>query len=261
MADLLPRSVQLPDEAGALPRPLVPAGEAQELAAQFAGVARALAAEQSVEKTLARLVDVAVAIIPGCHHAGVTVVRRGRPGDAGGERRGAGRGGRDPVRDRPGTVPVRDRRARRLPDRGPGHGRPVAGLRPAGGRAHRRPQRPGLPAVHRGGHPRRAQPLLPRARRLRRRGGADRHDPRRARGARLRPGPGAGADLRPGAGVEQQPDDRDGDRDPDGHPPDHRGGGLRPAAGGQPAQQPPAARDRRRGGADRRAARADAQGA
>jgi GAF domain-containing protein len=79
MADVLPRSLPLLDGAVAPPRPLVPAGEAQELAAQFAGVARALAAEQTVEETLARLVEVAVAIIPGCHHAGVTVVRRGRP--------------------------------------------------------------------------------------------------------------------------------------------------------------------------------------
>jgi GAF domain-containing protein len=79
VADLLPRSLPRLDEAVAPPRPLVPAGEAQELAAQFAGVARALAAEQTVEETLARVVQVAVAIIPGCHHAGVTVVRRGRP--------------------------------------------------------------------------------------------------------------------------------------------------------------------------------------
>ena len=66
-----------PDGEGA--RRLVPAGAAQALAAQFAGVARALAAEQTVDKTLARLVELAIGIIPGCHHAGVTVVRRGRP--------------------------------------------------------------------------------------------------------------------------------------------------------------------------------------
>jgi GAF domain-containing protein len=79
VADLLPRSAFPPEEAVPPPRALLPAGDAQALAAQFAGVARALAAEQTVEETLARLVDVAVAIIPGCHHAGVTVVRRGRP--------------------------------------------------------------------------------------------------------------------------------------------------------------------------------------
>ena len=77
MADLLPRVVR-PQADAVGDRPLAPAGEAQELAAQFAGVARALAAEQTVEKTLARLVEVAVAIVPGCHHAGVTVARRGR---------------------------------------------------------------------------------------------------------------------------------------------------------------------------------------
>jgi GAF domain-containing protein len=97
MADLLPRVIPSPDGDGSrrlVPdgeragrlladghgvRRLVPAGAAQALAAQFAGVARALAAEQTVDKTLARLVDLAIGIIPGCHHAGVTVVRRGRP--------------------------------------------------------------------------------------------------------------------------------------------------------------------------------------
>ena len=80
MADLLPAPVPSAQEIiQTAPRPLLPTGEAQELAAQFAGVARALAAEQTVEATLGRLVEVAVAIIPGCHHAGVTVVRRGRP--------------------------------------------------------------------------------------------------------------------------------------------------------------------------------------
>ena len=75
MADLLPRLA--PDDTEA--RPLAPNGLGQELAAQFAAVARALAAEPTVDRTLARLVKVAVEIIPGCHHAGVTVVRRGRP--------------------------------------------------------------------------------------------------------------------------------------------------------------------------------------
>jgi GAF domain-containing protein len=97
MADVLRRADPSPDgdgplrfvpdgkRAGLLPpdgevaRRLVPSGEAQALAAQFAGVARALAAEQTVDQTLARLVEVAIGIIPGCHHAGVTVVRRGRP--------------------------------------------------------------------------------------------------------------------------------------------------------------------------------------
>ena len=50
-----------------------------ELAVQFAAVARALEAEATVEATLRRIVDVARAIVPGCHHAGITVLRRGRP--------------------------------------------------------------------------------------------------------------------------------------------------------------------------------------
>jgi GAF domain-containing protein len=49
------------------------------LASQFAAVARALAAEETVAETLQRLVEIARAIVPGCHHAGVTVLRRGRP--------------------------------------------------------------------------------------------------------------------------------------------------------------------------------------
>ena len=52
---------------------------AQELAAQFAAVARALESQPSVEATLQRVVDVARLIVPGCHHAGVTLLRRGRP--------------------------------------------------------------------------------------------------------------------------------------------------------------------------------------
>jgi GAF domain-containing protein len=49
------------------------------LASQFAAVARALAAEDSMAETLQRLVEIARATVPGCHHAGVTVLRRGRP--------------------------------------------------------------------------------------------------------------------------------------------------------------------------------------
>lgn len=56
-----------------------PSADAREMAAQFAVVARALEAQQTVEATLQRVVDVAVAIVPGCHHAGITVLRRGRP--------------------------------------------------------------------------------------------------------------------------------------------------------------------------------------
>lgn len=75
MADLLP-GLAGTDVAPA--RALAPSGPGQELAAQFAAVARALAAEPTVDRTLAKLVEVAVAIVPGCHHAGVTVSRRGR---------------------------------------------------------------------------------------------------------------------------------------------------------------------------------------
>jgi ANTAR domain/GAF domain len=49
------------------------------LASQFAAVARALESEPTVEATLQRIVEVARLIVPGCHHAGITVLRRGRP--------------------------------------------------------------------------------------------------------------------------------------------------------------------------------------
>ena len=57
----------------------VRSGDLPGLANQFAAVARALASEVSVGATLQRVVDVARVIVPGCHHAGVTVLRRGRP--------------------------------------------------------------------------------------------------------------------------------------------------------------------------------------
>ena len=61
-------------------RALRPAADAgHELAVQFAAVARALESEPTVGATLQRIVDVARTIVPGCHHAGVTVLRRGRP--------------------------------------------------------------------------------------------------------------------------------------------------------------------------------------
>jgi GAF domain-containing protein len=49
------------------------------LAAQFAAVARALESEPTVEATLGRIVEIARLIVPGCHHAGITVLRRGKP--------------------------------------------------------------------------------------------------------------------------------------------------------------------------------------
>lgn len=54
-------------------------GSGAGLAGQFAAVARALASESSVEATLQRTVEVARLIVPGCHHAGITVLRRGKP--------------------------------------------------------------------------------------------------------------------------------------------------------------------------------------
>ncbi|HEY6744388.1 MAG TPA: GAF and ANTAR domain-containing protein [Mycobacteriales bacterium] len=54
-------------------------GSGSELAGQFAAVARALESEPSVEATLQRTVEIARLIVPGCHHAGITVLRRGKP--------------------------------------------------------------------------------------------------------------------------------------------------------------------------------------
>lgn len=61
------------------PEPAHRPSDVPGLANQFAAVARALAAEVSVDATLQRLVGLATMIVPGCHHAGVTVLRRGRP--------------------------------------------------------------------------------------------------------------------------------------------------------------------------------------
>jgi GAF domain-containing protein len=49
------------------------------LAAQFAVVARTLESEPTVSATLQRMVEIARLIVPGCHHAGITVLRRGKP--------------------------------------------------------------------------------------------------------------------------------------------------------------------------------------
>lgn len=65
------------DDVSALLRPVT--DTSRELAVQFAAVARALESEPTVEATLQRVVSVARTIVPGCHHAGVTVIRRGRP--------------------------------------------------------------------------------------------------------------------------------------------------------------------------------------
>jgi GAF domain-containing protein len=54
-------------------------GDGSGLACQFAAVARALEAEPTIEATLQRIVEVARSIVPGCHHAGITVLRRGKP--------------------------------------------------------------------------------------------------------------------------------------------------------------------------------------
>ena len=67
---------ELPAPVAAL---VAPPDSPAELAAQFAGVARALHAEPDTERTLARICELAVSIVDGCDHAGITVVRRGRP--------------------------------------------------------------------------------------------------------------------------------------------------------------------------------------
>lgn len=69
------RSLDVTISPDAVHRP----GDLPGLANQFAAVARALASDVTVDATLQRVVDVAGVIVPGCHHAGVTVLRRGRP--------------------------------------------------------------------------------------------------------------------------------------------------------------------------------------
>lgn len=48
-----------------------------ELADMFAGVARVLSAEESLDATLERVSRIAVEVIPGCAHAGISFVERG----------------------------------------------------------------------------------------------------------------------------------------------------------------------------------------
>jgi GAF domain-containing protein len=69
------RSLDLANPQDTAPRPTEDPG----LAVQFAAVARALESEETVAATLQRVVEIARLIVPGCHHAGVTLLRRGRP--------------------------------------------------------------------------------------------------------------------------------------------------------------------------------------
>lgn len=74
---VLTRSLDVANPQDTASRP--PPDSGPELATQFAAVARALQAEPSVDATLTRIVEVARLIVPGCHHAGITVLRRGKP--------------------------------------------------------------------------------------------------------------------------------------------------------------------------------------
>jgi hypothetical protein len=73
--DVAARNLDAATPQDTAPRPAADPG----LAGQFAAVARALASEPNVEATLQRVVEIARLIVPGCHHAGITVLRRGRP--------------------------------------------------------------------------------------------------------------------------------------------------------------------------------------
>jgi GAF domain-containing protein len=77
LQSVLTRSLDVASPQDTAHRP--PPDSGPELASQFAAVARALQAEASVDATLARIVEVARLIVPGCHHAGITVLRRGKP--------------------------------------------------------------------------------------------------------------------------------------------------------------------------------------
>jgi GAF domain-containing protein len=69
------RSLDVASPQDTAPRPAADPG----LALKFAAVARALESEATAAATLQRVVEIARLIVPGCHHAGVTVLRRGRP--------------------------------------------------------------------------------------------------------------------------------------------------------------------------------------
>ena len=214
-------------------------------------MARALAAEQTVDRTLARLVEVAVEIIPGCHHAGVTVVRRGRPETpaATDEVPAAVDAIQYETGEGPCLSAITEHAVFRTGDLAADDRWP-AFARPAVERTGR-PQRAGLPAVHRrdtlgalnlysrerdafdddvvpigtilAAH---AALAFARAR-------------EREQISGLEQALGSNRTIAMAIGILMAT---------------HRikrGRGVRPAPGGQPAQQPPAARDRRRGGPHR----------
>ncbi|CAA9242682.1 MAG: hypothetical protein AVDCRST_MAG41-1529, partial [uncultured Corynebacteriales bacterium] len=187
---------------------------------------------------------------------GVGVDQRGPQRLVRDERRhppGGPRGRPHPVRAGHGSVRGRDPAGHRLPHRRPADRRPLAGLRPAGGRDQPGPQHAVLPALPGGRRPdRRPEPLLHRDGGVRRPLGADRDADGDPRGAR-RPGRRRPRARRPaGAGAADQPGHRHGHGCPHGQVQDHPQPGLRPAPGGQPEHQPEAGRDRRRGRRHRR---------
>jgi GAF domain-containing protein len=76
LAEIISRSL-----AGASPQDTAarPPEPGTGTATQFAAVARVLQSEPTVPATLQRVVEIARLIVPGCHHAGITVLRRGKP--------------------------------------------------------------------------------------------------------------------------------------------------------------------------------------
>ncbi|CAA9214938.1 MAG: hypothetical protein AVDCRST_MAG57-280, partial [uncultured Blastococcus sp.] len=195
--------------------------------------------------------------VGGGHHPRRRRVRdqlRHRPEAGGAARRDERTApGRRPAADpaRGGSMPRRGVGGEGRPGRGRRHRGPLAGIRPRGRRA-RHGQHAVLPAVRDRGPARRAQPVLPHARRLRRRERGDRAAVRQSRGHR--PGRG-GARGGPAGGHGAPRRDRSGEGHPDGALQADVGPGLRPAHPDVVAHQPQTAGHRRGPDRDGRAAR------
>jgi GAF domain-containing protein len=67
-----------PEPGGAPVDPLASAAADEQLAAEFADLARELAQDPTLHGTASRIVKLAVATVPGCEQAAITVIRRGQ---------------------------------------------------------------------------------------------------------------------------------------------------------------------------------------
>lgn len=133
----------------------------------FEEISRELLRTKGEQPTLQRTTELAAQTITGCDACGISIRHRDRSVDTPACTSPPGREGRRPaVRVRAGPVPGRHLEARHLPDRGHGDRNSLAAVGAGRGRTGLRlhPQRA---LGHPGTHPRRAEPVFPRAARVR----------------------------------------------------------------------------------------------